>query len=1742
MSKTIGNRFGALVAVSLQLLLIAPTASAETELSFTGSPVVVDGNGTDTGSVGTTARWINAGTLNGVDLDLVIEVISNNRTGDSIGFSTDGDDAAVSLDASSGQIVDLDYNFFEAGTSTPITIVPEALIQDLDSDIAGTSTLEIVRTPKSQVANYTVEAGGIGSDLTVVTLDKGTPGDTTDDDFEVTSGASGNPGDTNISIEFDFQPSSTIRLTFETANGASVRRFSFDGNSDSYFTTRDETPQDSSPPVTPTVALLATNDATPTLTGTAEAFTSMTIAVGGATFEVVAESNGTWSLDTGSVTPQSGTFSPSIDGSATTDVSATSADAAGNSTSDITGSELFIDATAPVVTITTSDVVVVANVNNYMLDGVCTAGDGVVTVSIAGATPASMIAPCSGGTWISGGFDLSGIADGSNAVVVDASQTDSWGNIGNATTVQLDKDATPPGTPTVGAQATNDTTPIVTGTADAGASVSVSIGGAVYTVVANGSGGWSLDTGAVAPDSGIFNPTNNGPNEVTATVTDGVGNSSTDATNNEVVIDTIVPVSPTVDVLLTNDATPIVTGTAEAGSTNTITFGGASFTAVANGSGQWSLDTGTAAPDSGAFAPYENGVNDVAVVSSDAAGNSTTDMSSDEITIDTTDPVLSITSAPLANSGNAQLYVVSGTCEAADGNVTVSIDGATPATRVLACLAGVWSTNFNVTAVPDGDDALQIDASQADAAGNIGRTSQLSDKDALAPSIAITDDGSGGDEFVNEQEQFAVVVRGTSNVVDGQAVIVTYSDGRNANVVVNATVAGGIWTASAADVSSLDSGEISISADVDDIAGNPAVPALDGFTLDADLPILTADLIGTTNNTFPGFSGTTNEPAGNVVTVRDGLGEVVCIATVTTVTPSNTWLCTPGDAIPEGTYVYTAQIDDGAGNMRIVTINLTIDLDMDDDGIPDAVEGPGDTDGDGTPDYQDTDSDNDGIPDADEEQRVPPLSGIDSDGDGIDDALDVDQTGGTDADGDGVDDSLAPSDLDEDGLPDYRDEDTDGDGIDDAIEGAADADGDGVPNYRDIDSDNDGIPDSMETFDSDGDGSANFIDSDSDNDGIPDSVEANNLPPLTGVDSDSDGIDDALDVDLTGGTDTNGDGIDDALEPTDTDGDGIDDYVDPDSDDDGISDLAEGRTSRNDSDNDGIDDTFDVDQTGGSDLDGDGVDDAIVPDDFDNDGVPNFLDLDSDSDGLLDVNEGGLTDVNEDGIVDDGAITDTPPNTDGTDGPDFIDLDSDGDGTYDIVATEALSYDGDGDGQIDPVNAADGDGDGVADVVDGDNTGHGVGRDSDGDGVSDAADLDDDNDGIPDAQETDNGTDVDTDMDGIVDRLDLDADNDGLPDSIEAVGDNSLDDDRDGVLDDLIDTNADGLADPVPSSMVPLDTDGDGVADFRDTDSDGDGINDIAEAGRDIVDIIDADGDGVIDNVVDIDGDGLPDIVDPDVPGGGVPIVPVDTDGDGRTDQIDTDSDNDGILDEDENGDFNGDGINDSIQLPDNSPLQTAVNGGGAVLWLPMILLCFAIASRCRRALIPALPVLVVALLLPVAGAKAESKPHDETPFHVALGAGMSVVAPEGVSSGWQTTDDSSEGFKLRLGYRFHPHWFAEASYVDAGAAEIGNLNPAINDVASIYYKIPAVFVGYMLRDSAASWNVHVKLGVSNIRNASSDDRVSFEEQSEVQVAMGLAAQWNVSSRWFVALEHDHYDRDASFTSINVGWRFYTDF
>ena len=183
--------------------------------------------------------------------------------------------------------------------------------------------------------------------------------------------------------------------------------------------------------------------------------------------------------------------------------------------------------------------------------------------------------------------------------------------------------------------------------------------------------------------------------------------------------------------------------------------------------------------------------------------------------------------------------------------------------------------------------------------------------------------------------------------------------------------------------------------------------------------------------------------------------------------------------------------------------------------------------------------------------------------------------------------------------------------------------------------------------DSDGDGVPDYLDLDSDNDGILDTIES-------------------------GGNDPFGD----------EDNDGVFNYQDNEDNGNG---GPGGTTDYTDTNNDGIPDVYD----------------------FDEDGIPNHLDLDSDNDGITDVIEAGGTDSNNDGLADGNVNEDgipssagsglTPTNSDSDDLPNFLDLDSDNDGLYDLL--EAGGTDADNNGIADDLS--DSDNDGLADIYDG---------------------------------------------------------------------------------------------------------------------------------------------------------------------------------------------------------------------------------------------------------------------------------------------------------------------------------------------------------------------------------------------------------------------------------------------------------
>ena len=1404
------------------------------------------------------------------------------------------------------------------------------------------------------------------------------------------------------------------------------------------------------------------------------------------------------------------------------------------------------------------------------------------------------------GTDISNGsvtFAFPNPGDG-NGLLASATVTDAAGNVSTNHTDSVTVDTSGPSAPTAtidedanndgfinAAELNGDIDVTITLPADAveDDSLSVSDGnGNTQNIVLNAS---QITAGSVSLQ--FPNPGGGSSIDLSAQVTDQVGNAGQIGTDTALV-DTAVPSAPTVTITedTNNDGFINATeangdiniqvglpGDAEAGDTLTVSdnFGQMqdvvlSATDIANGS------VNVTSPS-----PGDNSSLTVSGVITDQAGNTGTS-SSDSVDIDTSVPLAP--TVVISEDANDDGFI--NQSELADDiNVTINLPAGSQVGDVVTVTDGTNNRTVTLTATdisngsvevtlpsPGEGNSLTASANITDEAGNSGPSANDSATvDTVAPTLNALDVGPTSDSTPE--------LSGTTDQPDGATITIQNAGGQT---ICTATVSSGSWACTP--TTPLSEGDYTFNASTTDQAGNQTTTSF-MVTIDYDrdddgIPDIIEGGVDTDNDTTPDYLDTDSDNDGIPDSQESGM-------------PPLSGNDSDGDGIDDaidvsntgGTDNDMDGIDDdrdpvdtdgdGVADYR--------DEDSDNDGIPDADEGANDSDNDGTPDYRDDDSDGDGIPDADEGAN-------DSDNDGTPDYRD------NDSDGDGIPDAdEGANDSDNDGIPDYRDEDSDNDGIPDADEGVNDSDNDGTPDYRDEDSDGDGIPDTDEgANDSDNDGTPDYLDGDSDGDGIPDTDEGAN-------DSDNDGIPDYRDDD----SDNDGISDEDEG-TVDTDGDGTPDYRDEDSDGDGIPDENEGtididgdgipNNRDTDSDNDGIPDGQD------DDADNDGItDDVEGTDDTDGDGVVDYLDDDSDGDGISDADEGSA-DSDNDGVIDskdsdsdNDGIRDSDEGNVDTDGDglaDYLDRDSDNDGVTD--AAEDGNADADGDGEVDGFQ--DNDGDGADDFVDD------VRVDSDGDTVPDYLDLDSDNDSIPDVvesglQDSDfngvvddfsdadgNGIDdnaeeqnviIDSDGDGVADRLDLDSDNDGVTDIVEAEG-SEADSDGDGRYDNLVDDNGDGF-DDIADTAIP-DTDSDGVPDHLDLDSDGDGITDFEEAGGNQSN--DIDGNGMIDVLTDADGDGLVDDYDPDT--GGEPLAVPDTDNDGKKDFQDVDSDGDSINDSDENGDFDNNGVNDRLQSETSNDLETAVSGNGGSMSGLLLIALFAFALvRAGRAKLPLVFLVSIALLSPptlvadtgsqgidkeggdvfyarqvVSPNEGEYERYDEdhhssleadqlefaTSWYFGLGYGPSHVDPEGEAGGWYTDDDSSEGYKLFLGYQFQPHWSFELSYLDAGEAGLTNRNPALLamvDNPNIDYKIPALFANYYLLEPNNDFNIYGKLGVSSISNSASSSLIPYEEQTTVQAAFGLGLQWRFTEQWFFRLEADAYDRDALFASIQIG-------
>ncbi len=662
------------------------------------------------------------------------------------------------------------------------------------------------------------------------------------------------------------------------------------------------------------------------LTGTAEAGASVVVSANGFDYTATADASGAWSVTIPAGNLPSGTMAM--------DVSATATDAAGNTVT-ATGS-VDVD-TELALTIDTSTLAVDGVINSTEHAGMVTfTGTGepgsTVTLDLYGEQASAVVK--ADGSW-SMPFPASVLpsnAGQADAIAVEATvlSTDAAGNMALASggfridvTNQVEmylSSVEGDGTVNAGERADGVVLTGYTEATDAGSSVTLTVNGNSYDATVGFDGSWQV----LLPASEI--PEGETTLDVMATSIDGVGNVAT--TSGSIDIDTLTDVTVNtagvegdgvVNAAERADGVTL-TGTAEPGSTVSVSLGTVTHPATVAADGSWTVDFTAAELPTG-----EKTLNVVAI-STDPAGNS--DTATGTVDLDTLVRNFAITSSPGGADGvinateAAQGLSLTGTTEPG-GTVAITLNGHTVQAVVEA--NGNWTADFTAAQLPSGEQTVTLTAVSKDKAGNTDTISQNVTIDTDAGLLTISPDPVEIDDVVNLVEASdGVTIKGTST--PGQIVDVTL------NGVTHAvqTDAFGNWSVDYAP------GEIApgtytaaISATIVDSAGN-TLTRTDSVKVDTEVvnfaasgvPVEGDNVINATEAS-DGFTLTgTTEPGGTVSVTFEGVTHAA------TVDAAGNWTVDfAAGEIPSGEMNSSARINttDAAGNVAATSVDFGID-------------------------------------------------------------------------------------------------------------------------------------------------------------------------------------------------------------------------------------------------------------------------------------------------------------------------------------------------------------------------------------------------------------------------------------------------------------------------------------------------------------------------------------------------------------------------------------------------------------------------------------------------------------------------------------------------------------------------------------------------------------------------------------------------------------------------------------------------
>ncbi|EKG3230772.1 Ig-like domain-containing protein [Enterobacter hormaechei] len=642
-------------------------------------------------------------------------------------------------------------------------------------------------------------------------------------------------------------------------------------------------------------------------------------------------------------------------------ITAALTDKAGNSNS--TTHEVEVNLTAPVLTIDTVSGDDVINSSEKTQDLTITgtasglAAGAVVTVMLNGKAYSATVD--TNGQWTTT-VPASEVGQlGEALYTVSASATDSVGN-SSSTSHTVNVESVLPGViiNTVAGDDVINAAELATGqtisgtvvNAEAGNTVTVSVGGHSYTATVQDNLTWSVSV----PES-VLTALGNGDLTVTASVTNGVGNSGSG--ERDITIDANLP-GLRVDTVAGDDVINsiehgqnlIITGSSDgltAGTALTVTVNGKTYPATVLADGTWS-----AAIPSADVSALAAGTVTVNVEGQSSAGNPVT--INHDVTVDLANVAISIDAIASDDVINAAErgadLVLSGTTSNVEENqiVTITFGGKNYTATVDA--EGKWTATVpsaDLTGLKDGDASVQVSVTNVN--GNSASAGREYSVDATAPSVTINTIAT--DDILNASEaQSDLAISGTSTAEAGQTVTVSLN-GKDYTTTVSAN---GSWTLNvpAADLAGLTDGSVTVTAAVSDKAGNPA--SVDHtLTVDVTVPAVTIhtvagdDVINVAeHNQAQIISGSaTGAAAGDKVTVTIG-GQ----SYTTVLDAAGNWsVGVPASVISglsDGSVTVTASVTDAAGNTGSGTHNVTVDTGLpsvsfnaiSDDNVLNAVE------------------------------------------------------------------------------------------------------------------------------------------------------------------------------------------------------------------------------------------------------------------------------------------------------------------------------------------------------------------------------------------------------------------------------------------------------------------------------------------------------------------------------------------------------------------------------------------------------------------------------------------------------------------------------------------------------------------------------------------------------------------------------------------------------------------------------------